>query len=47
MATPILQVRQIAKALGGSATKPATQIIGDLTFDANPGEFIAIVGPSG
>jgi NitT/TauT family transport system ATP-binding protein len=45
--TPILKVEHVAKALGGGARKAATQIIGDLTFDAKPGEFISVVGPSG
>lgn len=46
-AAPVLEVQHIAKALGGDARKAATQIIGDLTFDAKPGEFISVVGPSG
>lgn len=44
---PILQVQGIAKALGGGGRQPPTQIIGDLRFDARPGEFISVVGPSG
>ncbi len=43
----ILRVEHIAKALGGSARKKAMPIIGDLNFNALPGEFISIVGPSG
>lgn len=46
-ATPILKVEHAAKALGGGTRKAATQIIGDLTFNAEPGEFISVVGPSG
>ncbi len=44
---PILTVDHIGKALGGDARKAPTQIIGDLSFDAEPGEFISVVGPSG
>ncbi|HNU10337.1 MAG TPA: ABC transporter ATP-binding protein [Rubrivivax sp.] len=47
MGTNILEVRGIAKALGGGGGKYPTQIIGDLSFAAPPGEFISIVGPSG
>ena len=45
--SPILQVQGIAKALGGGGRQAPTQIIGDLRFDARPGEFISVVGPSG
>lgn len=47
MAATILEVEKIAKALGGGAGRPATQIIGDVSFRAGAGEFISIVGPSG
>ncbi len=46
-ATAILEVQHIAKALGGDTRRAPTPIIGDLSFDAQPGEFISIVGPSG
>lgn len=43
----LLKVSHIAKALGGDKSRAPTQIIGDLSFEAKPGEFLSIVGPSG
>ncbi len=41
----IMEVRGIRKSLGEGAARQV--IIGDLSFEARPGEFLSVVGPSG
>jgi NitT/TauT family transport system ATP-binding protein len=41
----ILEVRGIQKALGEGSARQT--IIGDLSLEARPGEFLSVVGPSG
>jgi NitT/TauT family transport system ATP-binding protein len=41
----LLEVRGVQKSLGEHASRQV--IIGDLSFDARPGEFLSVVGPSG
>jgi len=43
---PLLKVSHLKK-IYHQAKRADTEAIGDLTFDANEGEFISIVGPSG
>ncbi|MGY1720510.1 ABC transporter ATP-binding protein [Blastococcus sp. SYSU DS0552] len=38
---PVLQVRGLSCAIGGAV------IVGDVTFDVAPGEFVAVIGPNG
>jgi NitT/TauT family transport system ATP-binding protein len=41
----MLKVTHLSKTYGSGPD--ATQAIGDLTFEVEPGEFVCIVGPSG
>jgi NitT/TauT family transport system ATP-binding protein len=41
----MLKVSHLSKTYGTG--EQATQAIGDVSFDVNPGEFVCIVGPSG
>jgi NitT/TauT family transport system ATP-binding protein len=41
----MLKITNLSKTYGSGAT--ATQAIGDLSFEVEPGEFVCIVGPSG
>lgn len=42
---PILSVNAIEKSLGSGA--PLLTVLGNVSFDARPGEFLTVVGPSG
>lgn len=47
LATPVLKLENVSKSFPHPATNTRVVAIGDVSFEVQKGEFIAIVGPSG